>query len=96
MGVAANTRHDHRRTDGTGGLNWGLIAIAEFDLVAQLTGNEFGESNTASRLIYGLVGAAATYRLAQPQQGSRPLRFRLFGPSPVWIRRYRTPSRAGG
>jgi uncharacterized membrane protein YuzA (DUF378 family) len=44
-----------------GGLNWGLVAIGEFDLVAWLAGEEFGETNAASRIIYGLVGLAAVY-----------------------------------
>jgi uncharacterized membrane protein YuzA (DUF378 family) len=44
-----------------GGLNWGLVAVAEFDLVATLVGLEFGETNAVSRLVYGLVGAAAVY-----------------------------------
>jgi uncharacterized membrane protein YuzA (DUF378 family) len=48
-----------------GGLNWGLVAIAEFDLVAALVGLEFGETNAASRLVYGLVGASAVYQIAQ-------------------------------
>jgi uncharacterized membrane protein YuzA (DUF378 family) len=48
-----------------GGLNWGLIAIAEFDLVAALVGLEFGETNAISRIVYGLVGAAAVYQIAQ-------------------------------
>ena len=48
-----------------GGLNWGLVAIAEFDLVAALVGLEFGETNPVSRVIYGLVGAAAVYQIAQ-------------------------------
>ncbi len=48
-----------------GGLNWGLIAVAEFDLVAALVGLDFGETNVASRLIYGLVGLAAVYQLVQ-------------------------------
>jgi uncharacterized membrane protein YuzA (DUF378 family) len=46
-----------------GGLNWGLVAIAEFDLVATLVGLEFGETNAASRIVYGLVGVAAAYQL---------------------------------
>jgi uncharacterized membrane protein YuzA (DUF378 family) len=46
-----------------GGLNWGLVAIAEFDLVATLVGLEFGETNAVSRIVYGLVGAAAVYKL---------------------------------
>ena len=48
-----------------GGLNWGLVAIAEFDLVAALVGLEFGETNAASRIVYGLVGVAAVYQIAQ-------------------------------
>ena len=48
-----------------GGLNWGLIAIAEFDLVATLVGLDFGETNAASRIVYGLVGLAAAYEVAQ-------------------------------
>jgi uncharacterized membrane protein YuzA (DUF378 family) len=48
-----------------GGLNWGLVAIAEFDLVATLVGLEFGETNVLSRLVYGLVGAAAAYQIVQ-------------------------------
>jgi hypothetical protein len=44
-----------------GGLNWGLVAIAEFDLVATLVGLDFGETNAASRVVYGLVGLAAVY-----------------------------------
>ena len=48
-----------------GGINWGLIALAEFDLVAALVGLEFGEVNAASRLVYGLVGIAAVYQIVQ-------------------------------
>ena len=47
-----------------GGLNWGLVAIAEFDLVATLFGLDFGETNAASRIVYGLVGVSAVYQLA--------------------------------
>jgi len=50
-----------------GGINWGLIALAEFDLVATLVGLEFGETNAASRLVYGLVGIAAVYQILQQQ-----------------------------
>jgi uncharacterized membrane protein YuzA (DUF378 family) len=53
-----------------GGLNWGLVSIAEFDLVAALVGLEFGETNFASRVVYGLVGIAAVYQVAQ-QHGIR-------------------------
>jgi uncharacterized membrane protein YuzA (DUF378 family) len=48
-----------------GGLNWGLVAVAEFDLVAALVGLEFGETNAVSRVVYGLVGLAAVYQIAQ-------------------------------
>ncbi len=48
-----------------GGVNWGLVSLAEFDLVAALTGNRFGETNAASRIVYGLVGAAAAYQLVR-------------------------------
>ena len=44
-----------------GALNWGLVAIAEFDLVATVFGMEFGETNAASRIVYGLVGLAGVY-----------------------------------
>lgn len=42
-----------------GGLNWGLVAIADFDLVAAIVGLSFGDTNAISRVIYGLVGVAA-------------------------------------
>ena len=48
-----------------GGLNWGLVAVAEFDLVATLVGLEFGQTNAASRVVYGLVGLSAVYQIAQ-------------------------------
>jgi uncharacterized protein len=48
-----------------GGLNWGLVALAEFDLVAALTGDDFGETNPVSRIVYGLVGISAVYAAAR-------------------------------
>ncbi len=42
-----------------GGLNWLLVGIAGFDLVAALTGDEFGETNPISSVIYILVGISA-------------------------------------
>jgi uncharacterized protein len=47
-----------------GGLNWGLVAVAEFDLVATLVGLDFGETNAVSRIVYGLVGLSAVYQAA--------------------------------
>jgi uncharacterized membrane protein YuzA (DUF378 family) len=43
-----------------GGLNWGLVGLFDFDLVAAL----FGEKSTLSRIVYILVGLAAVYQLA--------------------------------
>jgi uncharacterized protein len=42
-----------------GGLNWLLVGIAQFDLVAALTGNEFGETSPLSSILYILVGISA-------------------------------------
>lgn len=39
-----------------GALNWLLVGAFEFDLVAAITGNDFGEVNALSRIIYILVG----------------------------------------
>jgi uncharacterized protein len=48
-----------------GGLSWGLVAIDRFDLVAWIVGLEFGHTNIASRIVYGLVGLAAVYEVAR-------------------------------
>jgi uncharacterized membrane protein YuzA (DUF378 family) len=50
-----------------GALNWGLVAIAELDLVATIVGLDFGETNVASRVVYALVGLAGVYEVAQPR-----------------------------
>ncbi|OGM90160.1 DUF378 domain-containing protein [Candidatus Wolfebacteria bacterium RBG_13_41_7] len=42
-----------------GGLNWGLVGILKFDLVAAL----FGDMSVVSRVVYALVGLAAIYLL---------------------------------
>jgi len=44
-----------------GALNWGLVAIAGFDLVAWVFGLSFGDTNAATRVVYGLVGLAGVY-----------------------------------
>ena len=41
-----------------GGLNWGLVGLFKFDLVAYLFG---GQTATLSRVIYALVGLAAIW-----------------------------------
>jgi len=48
-----------------GGLNWGLVAVAKFDLVAWIVGLSFGQTNAANRVVYGLVGLAAIYQIVQ-------------------------------
>ena len=42
-----------------GGVNWLLVGIARFDLVAAITGDAFGETNPISAIIYILVGVGA-------------------------------------
>ena len=42
-----------------GGLNWLLVGVAQIDLVAAITGAEFGETNVISSAIYVLVGISA-------------------------------------
>lgn len=41
-----------------GALNWGLIALFKFDLVATIFG---GQDAFLSRIVYGLVGLAGIY-----------------------------------
>jgi uncharacterized protein len=42
-----------------GGLNWLLVGLARFDLVAAITGSQFGETNLISSVVYILVGLSA-------------------------------------
>lgn len=42
-----------------GGLNWLLVGLFKFDLVAAITGNTFGQTNTLSAIVYALVGISA-------------------------------------
>jgi uncharacterized membrane protein YuzA (DUF378 family) len=49
-----------------GGLNWGLVGLFKFDLVAAVFGGmSFGEVNVASRIVYALVGLSAAYLASQ-------------------------------
>jgi uncharacterized protein len=48
-----------------GALNWGLVALGEFDLVAKIFGLEFGETNAATRVVYGLVGLSGVWVAAR-------------------------------
>jgi uncharacterized membrane protein YuzA (DUF378 family) len=50
---------------GIGAINWGLVALAEFDLVAAIFGLEFGETNAATRIVYGLVGLAGFWLISR-------------------------------
>jgi len=42
-----------------GGLNWGLVGLLDFDLVATI----FGDMSLLSRVVYSLVGLSAVYVL---------------------------------
>ncbi|MBC7791398.1 MAG: DUF378 domain-containing protein [Anaerolineae bacterium] len=44
-----------------GGLNWGMVGAAKFDLVATI----FGEMSPLSRTVYMVVGLAALYQALQ-------------------------------
>lgn len=49
-----------------GSINWGLVSLFNFDLVAALfagSGN-FGTISTFSRIIYGIVGICGLYSLS--------------------------------
>ena len=46
-----------------GGLNWALVGLFEFDLVASIFGNEFGTTSTLSSIVYILVGLSAVLEL---------------------------------
>jgi len=48
-----------------GALNWGLVAMAKFDLVAAVFGLDFGETNAATRIIYGLVGLSGVWLITR-------------------------------
>lgn len=46
-----------------GALNWGLVAVANFDLVATIFGMRFGQTSFLSSVVYGLVGLSGLYLL---------------------------------
>jgi uncharacterized membrane protein YuzA (DUF378 family) len=39
-----------------GAINWLLVGIAQYDLVAAITGETFGDTNALSSVVYILVG----------------------------------------
>ena len=48
-----------------GGLNWALVGLLRFDLVAWITGADpFGAQKMLGTLVYVLVGLAALYQAA--------------------------------
>ena len=53
-----------------GGLNWGLVALFNFDLVAKL----FGTMTMASRAVYLLVALAAIWGIVTAVHVARPER----------------------
>ena len=46
-----------------GGLNWLLVGLFSFDLVAAIFGGTVGDHSTLSRVVYVIVGIAALYGL---------------------------------
>lgn len=74
--MATSTEHSNYTTAGTsrsavvdtialilmivGGLNWGLVGLLSFDLVAAI----FGPMTLLSRVVYVAVGLAALYSIA--------------------------------
>jgi hypothetical protein len=47
-----------------GGLNWGLVGLANVDLVALASGaGHFGVKNPFGAVVYALVGIAAVYQV---------------------------------
>jgi len=53
-----------------GGLNWGLVGLFGFDLVAAI----FGEMSPLSRVVYTLVGASALWQLVPLFRGDEARR----------------------
>lgn len=49
-----------------GGLNWGLVGLFNFDLVAAL----FGEMSLLSRIVYILVGLSALWQIIPLTRGA--------------------------
>lgn len=53
-----------------GGLNWGLVGLFDFDLVATL----FGEMSPLSRIVYVLVGVSALWQILPLLRGDEARR----------------------
>lgn len=48
-----------------GALNWGLVGLFRFDLVAALVGLTFGQVNALSSIVYVLVALSGLFLLRQ-------------------------------
>ena len=53
-----------------GGLNWGLVGLLNFDVVAAI----FGEMSPLSRIVYSLVGLSALWQLVPLFRGDEARR----------------------
>jgi len=62
-----------------GGLNWGLVGLFDFNLVAAI----LGPMTIWSRIIYTLVGLAALYDVIAVKAISRRWHLRYHEPSPA-------------
>ena len=51
-----------------GGLNWGLVGLLGFDLVAAI----FGQMSVLSRAVYTLVGLSALWQIVPLIRGEEP------------------------
>jgi uncharacterized membrane protein YuzA (DUF378 family) len=51
-----------------GGLNWGLVGLFKFNLVATI----FGDDSALSRVVYTLVGLSAVYLVFTASKFARP------------------------
>jgi uncharacterized membrane protein YuzA (DUF378 family) len=56
-----------------GGLNWGLVGLFQYDLIAEI----FGVLSATSRVLYTIVGAAALYTAI-----AVPMKMGMVAPSP--------------
>jgi len=54
-----------------GALNWLLVGLFSFDLVAAITGTSFGGKNALSSIVYVLVGLAGLVLLPGVFGGAR-------------------------
>jgi len=50
-----------------GGLNWGLVGLFDFDLVAAI----FGDMSVISRIVYVLVGVSALAQIVPLMKGDQ-------------------------